>query len=221
VNGEHGIVEVTHFILPLMGLVIGLRLLFSPFVRRRPLVLVVTILSVLACLYVAGEEISWGQHFFYWETPEGWQELNRQDETNLHNVSNYFGEGPRTLMEYSIVIGGLLVPLTAAFASNVRANRFSLFLPAAALMPTAIGAIAFSFVHRWSHGQHKKNEFDCVEFSETYIYFFMFAYLLIFARRLRELGGPPLISRSVWMTSYVAIALLFLAFEIWIRWILR
>lgn len=34
----------------------------------------------------AGEEISWGQRIFGWDTPEAWQELNAQKETNLHNL---------------------------------------------------------------------------------------------------------------------------------------
>lgn len=43
--------------------------------------------SVLLFL-VFGEEISWGQHFFKWETPEVFQEANFQQETNLHNFFN-------------------------------------------------------------------------------------------------------------------------------------
>ena len=34
-----------------------------------------------------GEEISWGQRAFHWMTPEWLQEINRQGETNLHNIS--------------------------------------------------------------------------------------------------------------------------------------
>jgi len=34
----------------------------------------------------AGEEVSWGQRIFGWETSEAMKELNRQDETNLHNL---------------------------------------------------------------------------------------------------------------------------------------
>jgi hypothetical protein len=37
-------------------------------------------------LFVAMEEISWGQRIFGWETPEVMKTLNTQDETNLHNT---------------------------------------------------------------------------------------------------------------------------------------
>ena len=33
-----------------------------------------------------GEEISWGQRIFGWNTPEGFSEINAQEETNLHNL---------------------------------------------------------------------------------------------------------------------------------------
>jgi hypothetical protein len=214
VNGEpYGILEVTHFILPLLGLVISARLLFSPFVRQRPLVLAVTMVSLLSCLYIAGEEVSWGQQFFRWSTPESWREMNSQHETNLHNVSKSFGRRPRSILEFGVVIGGLLVPLAAAFYPRVRANRLSLYLPAAALMATAIGAAAFMIAGK----QFRVKRFDYDEVVETYLYFFMFAYMLIFARRLRELGGPPLISMRAWMILYAGIALLVFASQIGIR----
>lgn len=34
----------------------------------------------------AGEEISWGQRIFGWETSEAMKEINRQDETTIHNI---------------------------------------------------------------------------------------------------------------------------------------
>ena len=43
-------------------------------------------LLAFACLYVAGEEISWGQRLFDIQTPEFFNEHNLQQETNLHNL---------------------------------------------------------------------------------------------------------------------------------------
>lgn len=36
------------------------------------------------------EEISWGQRIFGWETPESLKTVNRQEESNLHNIFNEF-----------------------------------------------------------------------------------------------------------------------------------
>ena len=40
----------------------------------------------LFCLIACGEEISWGQRIFGVQTPEFLKKINRQDETNLHNI---------------------------------------------------------------------------------------------------------------------------------------
>ena len=43
-------------------------------------------LGALAFVFAAGEEISWGQRVFLFETPDYLREMNRQDEFNLHNI---------------------------------------------------------------------------------------------------------------------------------------
>ena len=52
------------------------------------------IVKILALTYYLGEEISWGQHFFKWNSPVIFQEINNQKETNLHNISNLFDQLP-------------------------------------------------------------------------------------------------------------------------------
>lgn len=56
-------------------------------------------LAGAGCLYLAGEELSWGQHLIGWETPEWLATVNDQGETNLHNVSSWLDQKPRTLLE--------------------------------------------------------------------------------------------------------------------------
>jgi hypothetical protein len=184
----YGILEVSHFVLPMLGLLIAGGLLFVPFVRVRPFTWSVALIGVIACLYIAGEEMSWGQHFFHWNTPEYWAAVNRQEETNLHNTYYVFEKLPRNLLELGIVIGGLLVPLAAVFFPWVRTNRASLFLPAAALVPTALGALGFKLIDRLDQAHIIPTVLQRPsETIETYLYFFIFAYLLLFARRIKEL----------------------------------
>ena len=52
----------------------------------------------MALIYYLGEEISWGQHFFKWVSPEFFLVNNNQGETNLHNISNLLDQLPRTLV---------------------------------------------------------------------------------------------------------------------------
>lgn len=69
-------------------------------------------------LFFAGEEASWGQHWFGWETPDGMKALNDQEETNLHNMSSWLDQKPRTLIEIGAIVGGIFYPLYRRFRSK-------------------------------------------------------------------------------------------------------
>ncbi len=49
---------------------------------RRPILLI----AALVMLFVAGEELSWGQRLLNFSTPTAWRQINRQEEFNLHNL---------------------------------------------------------------------------------------------------------------------------------------
>ena len=66
---------------------------------------------LLGAIYYAGEELSWGQHFFGWDTPEQWSEVNDQKETNLHNTSAFFDQIPRAILSLGALVGGVLIPM--------------------------------------------------------------------------------------------------------------
>lgn len=78
-------------------------------------------LLVLGCIYYVGEEISWGQHWFGWGTPDSWMGVNDQGETNLHNTSTLLDQVPRMLLTITAVAGGVLIPVYLL----VRNKRFS------------------------------------------------------------------------------------------------
>lgn len=46
--------------------------------------------------FIVGEEMSWGQHMFGWETPETFAEVNAQNETTLHNLD--FFQSPQDFL---------------------------------------------------------------------------------------------------------------------------
>jgi hypothetical protein len=184
----YGILEMSHFVIPLLGLFIAGRLALNPFVRDRPLMWTVSLIAALSCLYIAGEEMSWGQHFFHWNTPEYWAAVNRQNETNLHNTYLITEGLPRSILQTVVVIGGLGVPIGALFYPALRACRISVFLPAAALVPTSLGVVGFKLVDRLQSTGHLSGVLQRPsETIETYLYFFILAYLIVFARRIRDL----------------------------------
>lgn len=98
------------------------------------------LLLIFGTVYFAGEEISWGQHFFGWETPDAWQAINDQQETNLHNTSAIFDQIPRTLLSIAAIVGGILVPLFRKI-SNKYPDSTSIHFwlwPTYACLPVAV-----------------------------------------------------------------------------------
>lgn len=83
---EDGIMEwLTVVALVLCFLVGCKRLINLPSQRPLRFKIMVGLLTAF-CLFGAGEEISWGQRIFDIQTPEGLKSINRQEETNLHNL---------------------------------------------------------------------------------------------------------------------------------------
>jgi hypothetical protein len=81
--------------------------------RDRRLAQVVLVLLGLFCVFVAGEEISWGQRLLGLTPPDAFLESNYQQELNLHNLKrSVFGipTESRFLVAYFCVIYGLLGP---------------------------------------------------------------------------------------------------------------
>lgn len=184
----YGFIELAQFFTAVVGFVLAVRLLFRPAVRRRRTVLALAVFAAVSCFYIAGEEHSWGQHFFNWQTPEYWAEINRQQETNLHNVSHHLDKKPRLLLEFGVWIGGLIVPALALFYPWVRRNRWSLFLPAAAMAPAALGSATFKLMDDLH--QHLSVPIPVVrpsEPNEAFLYIFIVFYLVVFTRRIGEL----------------------------------
>lgn len=75
---------------------------------RRPLDLLVA----LFCLFVAGEEISWGQRLFGITPPAPFLEQNTQQELNLHNFADVFGK-PKWILALALAAFGAVLPLAA------------------------------------------------------------------------------------------------------------
>jgi hypothetical protein len=50
---------------------------------------VIAPLYIIVCIglfFMIGEELNWGQQIIRWETAESWKAINKQKETNLHNI---------------------------------------------------------------------------------------------------------------------------------------
>ncbi len=149
----------------------------------------------LACIYFAGEEISWGQHFFQWSTPEAIESLNDQQETNLHNISSWLDQKPRALVEAWIILGGLFAPLWIRF----RNLRFAPDSWQQWILPTIVGTPAaastiltriFKALEKYT-GASILEDLGDSEFREFFIALFLTLYLLSACyRQQRALQEP-------------------------------
>lgn len=95
-------------------------------------------------LFLAGEEISWGQRLFDWGTPSALAEANAQDETTLHNLNLFQGttlDGDRL---FRLAWIGFFVALPVLAWLWPRARR--LLTPRVPLAPLWL---AFLFLSGW------------------------------------------------------------------------
>ena len=122
---EDGWAEWATFVAFMIGAFVGGRLAF-----RMPsndiLARLFTVGLAAFCLFVAGEEISWGQRLFAFEPPEVFLKHNYQQEANLHNLLKTIVNTRWIVLTIALVYGVILpvarlkFTFLRAFAPNVE-----------------------------------------------------------------------------------------------------
>lgn len=185
-----GIAEQGTVLVLLFGIAAGVAVL-RHYCRELPLWFVGWLAGwVLACIYFAGEEASWGQHYFRWATPEALHGLNDQNETNLHNIGTWLDQKPRTLVELWMIFAGFIVPLVHRFKPQaLYAERpwGRWFWPTGFAIPTVL---AFLFASGVSLVAKKTGNAELMrlgsnELREFYVAFFLSCYQIALWLRLR------------------------------------
>jgi hypothetical protein len=141
------------------------------------------------CVYFAGEEISWGQKIFLWETPEFIGAVNDQNETNLHNISSWFDQKPRLLFELWVLAGGVVMPIRQGMqgVTYARTQWQCWFWPTGVCVPAAALAI-LSMVPEWTKDLFGLPPFPVeVRYSELQEFYFSLFLFLYFASAWRRL----------------------------------
>ncbi len=79
------------------------------------------------CLFISGEELSWGQRIFNIQTPEVLSQANVQNETNFHNLKYFSGVNDiissRTIFNGVLLTFLVIIPIANLFNC---CNRFFL-----------------------------------------------------------------------------------------------
>ena len=87
VHGEFGLIENGTVLLLLLATALSVQALrdLPPGAPQRPLRILMALVLAAGTFFFAGEELSWGQHWLGFQTPEALVEGNWQEEVNLHN----------------------------------------------------------------------------------------------------------------------------------------
>lgn len=189
IEPENGLVELATPLVSLLAFLVGLGLWRELYrIPARCMRLWVVVLT-LACFYLAGEELSWGQQLFKWDTPQELAALNDQNETNLHNMSSWFDQKPRLLLELWVLIGGIIIPLRRRlWAPQPRALFWRWFWPTWECVPTAVLAIAIKLPERYRDVVGPNGlpfEIRWSEPQEYYFALFLLIYLLAVRARVK------------------------------------
>jgi hypothetical protein len=120
---ENGPVELLTFALffaaSIIGVVVVKRLRSGN--QSFLLVLVFSLFSLMLFI-IAMEEIAWGQWFFHFDSPEFFQQHNRQGETTLHNIGILQGRS-----EFFRLFAGICAFAAYVLSKNLRS--FNLEVP--------------------------------------------------------------------------------------------
>ncbi|NJC26131.1 hypothetical protein [Neolewinella antarctica] len=107
---------------------------------RSPWLAAATILVGFGCLFIGGEELSWGQHLIGWESSEYFIENNDQQETNLHN---FFNE----IFDYAYPVFGILLLAGAYVASRLFRGAMAILRFPKELYILTLAIVVFCFLY--------------------------------------------------------------------------
>jgi hypothetical protein len=185
---ENGPVELLQWVIITLALGVAALTLVRIDPRRSPWLFAWVLIAALACFYVAGEEVSWGQHFLNWDTPAYWQAVNDQHETNFHNTTSWLDQKPRLILFAGIIVGGLVFPLLKRFRPGILPERFAILYPPAQLIPAALLVLGPYLAQEIAEHAFGFRLFERVsEVQELYMYYFVLLYLIILRRRIRDI----------------------------------
>lgn len=188
-DGEMGFIETFHHLIILLAFFVGVPILRRT-IRAKNVFLSFWIgFATISSLYIALEEVSYGQHIFNWDTPEFWSNINDQNETNLHNTSSWLDQKLRLIFEIGVITGGLLIPLGQKYLKNpdkYMPQRFHLIYPTLAFAHVA-------FLGELAHVLESLIPYKIViigrasEVQETYYFYFVLMYMFLMRKRTKDL----------------------------------
>ena len=183
---ENGPYEIIQFLIISSACIVALFNVFLFKNKSKRLLVAWCITAFICCLYVAGEEVSWGQHFFEWQTPAEWSEHNDQNETNLHNTSSWLDQKPRLLLLLGIVLGGVVLPIIRKFKELPLPEYILELIPPKDLMVIALCVIVPYIADKIGEAYDLILFIRVSEIQELYMFYFVLTYLIFLKRIIRH-----------------------------------
>lgn len=185
---ETGVVETVQFALLVLTAWLAARLLTRRAVAKAHWFRVWSLLLLVGAIYVGGEEASWGQHYLGWSTPDTWQAVNDQNETNLHNTSSWLDQKPRAILEVAVLFGALLLPLARRTRLYPRNPKIAYLVPTARCVPAAAMVLA-ARIDDWVADYFTSQPvafYRPAEVEELFIYTVLVIYSMDLLRRVKH-----------------------------------
>jgi len=139
--GENGLVETTQIIFIFFSIIYFFLFLKKKNIKLKVFDRLYIYLYIIGLIYFFFEEISWGQHFFHWDTPNYFSEINHQNETNFHNTSHLFNELPRSLLTLWCIIPFISFDLLKGITNSRLFHHF--YYPSDSLRKISILILIF------------------------------------------------------------------------------
>ena len=180
IESESGFIENATVFALIPAAILALQLGWRLFRQSKKAAAVWYLVVAAVCFSFAGEEVSWGQHWAGWESPEYFVDHNRQGETNIHNLNIHLGRVVKTILTMAIVIGGLILPLTREVpASASPRTTGSLIMASRVCVPAAAFVLGVRLVERcktWFDLDWALLAVNLKESQELYIALFLLIY---------------------------------------------
>ena len=161
---ENGYIEIFQIIILLLTLII----LFQCLIRkpRSRTIKNFLLISLIGISYIFFEEMSWGQHFVGFKSPDILLNknslfYNKQNEFNIHNISNLFNEIPRAIV---LIWCSLSIPIMNLMRYNRNKQLISIIQPDKSLIYLSYTILLISLPDLVI------NKLDLIENSKLYIF---------------------------------------------------
>ena len=184
IESELGVTENATVLVALAAAVMGVRVYRARAGFPLPRWGLFGLLATAGALYFAGEEVSWGQQWFHWGTPETLVEINSQSETNLHNINPLFGRIPKAMLEIFMLTTGIYFALAQARRPPPQTSWRYWLLPTLSIFPTCVLALICRLLNRFERWADVNLQIRWGEVEEYLIACFLLIYLHAIWRRL-------------------------------------